>query len=104
MSTVEPMILPLEAMMQDFLEKVLIDGASTEMVSKISTKGCSKKDPTEIARMKIVVDNLEKDLMTMMETGGSLKIAILVGHFLTSTAHAGPSDLTPRAPSTGEII
>ena len=41
-------------------------------------EGSSKKDPTEVAQME-VADNSEKDLATMMETGGSLEMAIPAG-------------------------
>ena len=46
--TIEPMALPLEVVMYDFSGEVSINRTLTEMVSKISTKGCSEKDPTEI--------------------------------------------------------
>ena len=54
--------------------------------------------------MEKMVDNPEKDLATTMETGGSLEMVTPTKHFLASTSYAGPSDLTPRAPSIEESL
>ena len=54
--------------------------------------------------MEEVVNNSEKDLSMTIETRGSLEMATPVRHFLAFTTHAGPSDLIPRAPSTGEFL
>ena len=102
--TVEPTTLPLEVMMQDSPEKISIDGAPTETVSKISVEGCSEKDSIEVARMEKAIDNSKKDLATMMETEKSLKMVTPTGCFVTSTSHAGPSDSIPRDPSTEESL
>ena len=45
---VEPITLPLEAMMQDSLREVSIDGAPMVMALEMSIEGCSKKDPIEV--------------------------------------------------------
>ena len=98
------MILPLETMTQDSPQKVSIDRGLTEMVPEISIKGHSETDLTEVAWMEKVVDNLEKDLAMMMETGGSLEMVTLAGLFLASIAHAGPSDSTSRTPFIEESL
>ena len=54
--------------------------------------------------MEKVVDNSEKDLTTMMETGGSLEMVTPAGYFLASTSHAGSSDSTLHAPSIVESL
>ena len=102
--TVEPTVVPLKVMIQDSPREVLIDGAPMEMEPEMSIEGCSKKDLVEVPRMEKMVDNPEKDLTMMMETGGSLEMMTPAGYFLASTAHTGPSDLTPRAPSTVESL
>ena len=54
--------------------------------------------------MEKMVDILEMDLATMMETRGSLEMATPVGHFLASTSYMGPSDSIPHAPSIEESL
>ena len=102
--TIEPMALPLEAVIQDSLEEVPTSGVPMETVPKMSIEGHSEKDLIEEVRMEEAVDNSKKDLTTKMETGGSLEMATPVGHFLASTAHVGPSNSMLRAPSIGEIL
>ena len=102
--TIKPLALLLETVIQDSPEKISIDGVPMKTTPKINVEGCFEEDPTEVARMEKMVDNLEKDLTMMMKMGGSLEMATPARHFLTSTAHVGPSDPTPRAPFITEIL
>ena len=54
--------------------------------------------------MEKTIDNLEMDLTTMIETGGSLEMVTPTGCFLASTSHARPSNSTPHAPSIEESL
>ena len=85
--------------MQGSPEKVSISGAPMETAPEMSIVEYFEKDPTEKVRMEEAVDNSEKDLTKMIETRGFSEMATPAGHFLASTAHAGPSDAMPRAPS-----
>ena len=101
---VEPMVLPLEAVMQDFSEKISIDGAPMKTAPKMSVERYSEKDPTEVARIEKMVNNSEKDLVTMMKTEGSLEMVTPAWRFLSSASHVEPSNSIPRAPSTVESL
>ena len=103
-STIKPLTQPLEAAMQDSPEEVPIGGALTETAPEMSVKEHFEKDPTKKVWLEEVVNNLENNLTKTIETGGSPEMATPVGHFLTSIAHTGPSDLTPCAPSTRKIL
>ena len=75
----------------------MVGGAPTEMASEMSIEECSEKDPIEKVWMEETIDNPKKDLR-------SSKMVILVGCFLASTAHVGPSDPMSHTSSTGEIL